>query len=158
MEHPVTLTIQPSNLRRLLMPICPHIIIIIIPISPRLPFLRFMLYSFLPPFLTHITLPTIRNHATPTQSRRLRRSTQSRAIRSLAAQDCRFIIIPIAFPEAKATIFGPEKEPDRSEYKGEAEEGEEGEEAVVVDVVGIDGARAGLIVWILWSFCGRASR
>ena len=77
-----------------------------------------------------------------TQFRRLGRSAKRCAIRALAPQDGRFIVVPVPFAPFEAAVLGPEEEPDAGEDHAEADEAEERENAAIVNIVGVKGAGA----------------
>lgn len=140
----VRFAIESSDTSRLLLPVCPHVGVIVVFVSPRTLLLPSPLSSFLEEFLIHV-LPSTRYHTPSTQPRGPCRPTQGGAIRPLTPQDRRLVVIPIAFAELKAAIFGPEEEPYPAEDEKNADESEESKEAAVVDVVRINGAGTGLV-------------
>jgi len=111
----------------------------------RFPFPR--LRFLLPFFDIERALVLIRPHApandAPTpQHRPLRRVTQRLPIRSLATQDGRLVILPVALAPHEAAVLGPEEEPDAREDERGREQAEQRQHALVVDRVGRDGAGA----------------
>lgn len=151
-RHPVRFAVQAAHPRRFLLPVRPHVLIMIIPIPPR----PHLLLPPLSPLPTHpqdlliLQIPlfptTTSHHAPPPQPRRPSRPTQRRAIRPLAPQNRRLVLLPVALAEPEAAVLGPEEKPDAAEDEADADEREEGEEAAVVDVVGVDGAGAGVVL------------
>lgn len=154
-EDPIALPVQSAYSCRFLMSISLNVYVVIVLISPRFPsFLLSTLIPPLPPFLTHVRLAPIRNHTSATQTCRFRGSAQGGAVGTFPPQHGGFVVIPIAFAEVEAAVFGPEEKPDADQDEGDAKEGEEGEEGAIVDVRGFDGAGARVVVWVLGGFVG----
>lgn len=154
-ENPIALPVQAADPRWLFVSISLHVYIVIVLIPPRFP--SFFLPTLIPPlpsFLAHVRFTSDRDHASTAQPRRLSGSAQSCAIRTFPSQNGGFVVVPIAFAEVEAAVFGPEEEPDADEDESDAEKGEEGEKGAVVDVRGFDGAGAGVVGWVLRWFFG----
>lgn len=149
-ENSITLPVQASHPRRFLVTISLHISVIIVLVSPRFSSLLLpTLFASLPSLLAHISFAPMSNDTSSTKPCRLRCSTQRGTIRSFPSQDGRFVIIPIALPEVKTAVLGPEEKPDAGEHEGYAYESEKSEKGMVVDVVGVNGASTGVVSWIL---------
>ena len=141
----VRFAIQSSNASGLLLPVRPHVRIMVILVPPRTNLLFPRLCSLLEELLIQI-LPSARYHTAPTQSCRPRRSTKRRAIRALASQYGRLVFVPITFAEFEAAVLRPEKEPYSTKDETDAYQSEEGKEATIVNMMRIDSAGAGVIL------------
>ena len=73
-------------------------------------------------------------------SRSFGRIAQCLPIRTLAPEDSGLVILPVAFLEFEATVFGPEEEPDACQDESGKQNAKECEDPLVVDVGGVDGA------------------
>ena len=151
-RNTVRFAVQSSNTGGLLLPVRPHVRVMVILVPPRTRLLLPRLCSLLEELLIHI-LPSARYHTSPAQSRRPRRSAQRRAIRPLSSQYGRLVLIPIALAELEAAVLRPEEEPYSAEDETDAYESEEGKEATIVNMVRIDGARTRVILGA-WLLCG----
>lgn len=143
-EDTVGFTIESSDTSRLLLPVCPHVGVFIILVSPWELVFPAPLSSCLEELFIHV-LTFTRYHAPSAQPRGSCRSTQGCAVRALTPQYRRLVVIPITFAKFDATILCPEEEPYSAEDEKDADESEEGKEAAIVDMVRINGAGTGLV-------------
>lgn len=149
-EDTVRFAIQASNTSRLLLPVCPHVRIIVVLVSSWALLLSSRLYTFLEELLIRV-LPPTRHHTPSTQSCGPCRSTQRCAIRALTPQHRRFIVVPITLLEFEATVLCPEEEPYSAEDESNADERKESKEATIIDMVRINGAETGVVFRARWS-------
>lgn len=140
-------SIDPAHPSRFLMPIRTHVRIRIVLLPARIP----LLLLFWSPGGAGLhersprQLPIHLGDYTPTpQLGRAGRPAQSLAVGPFAAQDRRFVILPVALAEVKPSILGPEEEPDRSQNERGSEQGKEREDASIVDGSGIESPLTGL--------------
>lgn len=153
MIAPIRSSIDPTNSSRLLMTISPDVGVSIILLPARDANLLLFRHRRSSPNTTtttalllnqrfsQITI-NLRDYTPTTELRRARGSTQGFAVATFPAQDGGFILFPVALAPVKASILGPEKEPDRRKNKRGTEQGEEREDAPVVDISRVKGPLA----------------
>ena len=145
----VRLRIQPAHPSRFLMAVGSHVAIGVVLVSPGRPSFLGLVRDLLDEGLIIPILRHVRDHTAPAQFRGFGRIAEGGPVRAFAAQHRRFVFLPVTLAEPKASILGPEEEPDAAQHKAGGEKRKQREDTAVVDVVGVKaaGARWGMGSW-----------
>lgn len=150
----VCLCIQPTHTSGFFMAVGPHVAIGVVLVSPRRPSFFGCMRDLLDEGLLIAILRNVRDNTTPAEFRGFGRIAQGCTIRAFAAQHCRFVFLPVTLAEPKASVLGPEEEPDAAQDKAGGEKRKQREDTAVVDVVRVKAARTR---WVLGGWrSGRA--
>ena len=119
-EDPVRFPIESSDPSGLLLPVRPHVGVVVVFVAPWSFLLPYCLGAFLEELLIHV-LASSRYHAPAAQPRGPGRSAQRGAVGALAPQHGGLVVIPVPFAEIEAAVLGPEEEPDPAEDEEHAD-------------------------------------
>lgn len=148
---PVCLPVQAAHTSGLFVPVGPHVAVGVVLVPSRRPgFFGCMRRHLLDEKgIVIIILRNIGDNATAAQLRGFGRIAEGFAVRAFAAKHGGFVILPVTLAETKATILGPEEEPDAGQHKTGGEKCKQCEDAAVVDVVRVKtaGTRWGMLLW-----------
>lgn len=147
----VRLPVQTAHTSGLFVAVGSHVAIGVVLVPPRRPgFFGCMRRHLLDEKgIVIVILRNVGDNATAAQLRGFGCIAEGFAVRAFAAKHGRFVILPVTLAETKASVLGPEEEPDAGQHKTSGEKRKQREDAAVVDIVRVKtaGARWGMLDW-----------